>query len=99
MVGPIVGASVATRPMIGAMIGCLSRGKMVKAEANTVGIMPPPMKPCSARHRIISWIEPAWAHMKLMSVKPPAEMVKISRVENTRERKPESGIMITSATR
>ena len=85
--------------MIGAMIGCLSRGKMVKAEAKTVGIMPPPMKPCSARQTIISSIELAWAHMKLMSVKPPAEMVKITRVENTRDRKPESGIMITSATR
>ena len=95
----MVGASVATRPMIGAMIGCLSRGKMVKAEANTVGIMPPPMKPCSARQTIISSIELAWAHMKLMSVKPPAEMVKMTRVETTRDRKPDSGIMITSATR
>src|SRR5271165_7195736 len=73
-VGPMVGASVATRPMIGAMNGCLERGKMVKAEANTVGIMPPPMKPCSARQMIISSMELAWAHMKLMSVKPPAEM-------------------------
>ena len=97
--GPIVGASVATRPMIGAMNGCLSRGKMVNAEAKTVGIMPPPMKPCSARQRIISSIELAWAHMKLMSVKPPAEMVKMTRVDTTRDRKPDSGIMITSATR
>jgi hypothetical protein len=41
----------------------------------------------------------AWAHMKLMSVKPPAEMVKMTRVDTTRDRKPDSGIMITSATR
>ena len=85
--------------MIGAMSGCLSRGKMVNAEAKTVGIMPPPMKPCSARQRIISSIELAWAHMKLISVKPPAEMVKMTRVDTTRDRKPDSGIMITSATR
>ena len=82
----MVGASVATRPMIGAMIGCLSRGKMVKAEANTVGIMPPPMKPCSARQTIISSIEVAWAHMKLIAVKPAAEIVKTSRVEKARDR-------------
>ena len=37
--------------------------------------------------------------MKLISVKPAAEMVKMTRVENTRDRKPESGIMITSAIR
>ena len=81
------------------MNGCLERGKIVNAEANTVGIMPPPMKPCSARQMIISSIELAWAHMKLMSVKPPAEMVKITRVDTTRDRKPDSGIMITSAIR
>ena len=95
----MVGASVATSPMIGAMNGCFERGKMVKAEANTVGIMPPPMKPCSARQTIISLIVVAWAHMKLMSVKPPAEIVKMTRVDTTRDRKPESGIMITSAIR
>ena len=49
MVGPTVGAMVATRPMMGPMIGCFSRGKMLKAEAKTVGIMPPPIKPCKAR--------------------------------------------------
>ena len=37
--------------------------------------------------------------MKLMRVKPPAEMVKITRVDTTRDRKPDSGIMITSAMR
>ena len=53
----MVGASVATRPMIGDTIGRFARGKIVKAEAKTVGIMPPPMKPCSARQTIISLIE------------------------------------------
>ena len=37
--------------------------------------------------------------MKLISVKPPAEMAKMTRVDSTRERKPESGIMTTSAIR
>ena len=37
--------------------------------------------------------------MKLMSVKPPAETVKITRVETTRDRKPDSGIAMTSAIR
>ncbi len=44
-------------------------------------------------------MELAWAHMKLMSVKPPAEMVKMTRVDTTRDRNPDNGIMITSATR
>ena len=34
-----------TRPMMGEITGRFSGGKMVKAEAKTVGIMPPPMKP------------------------------------------------------
>ena len=41
----------------------------------------------------------ACAHMKLMSVKPPAEIVKMTRVDTTRDRKPDRGIMTTSAIR
>ncbi len=41
----MVGARVATRPIIGETMLRFEAGKMVKAEANTVGIMPPPMKP------------------------------------------------------
>ena len=74
-------------------------GKIVKAEANTVGIMPPPMNPCAARQTIISLIEVEVAQARLISVKPPAEITNIHRVESTRERKPESGIEITSAMR
>ena len=85
--------------MIGPIIGCFERGKIVKAEANTVGIMPPPMKPCNARQTIISSIVVAVEHIKLMIVKPAAEIVKMTRVENARERNPESGIMMTSAIR
>jgi hypothetical protein len=38
-------------------------------------------------------------HMKLAKVKPAAEIANSSRVPNARERKPESGIAITSAIR
>ncbi len=95
----MVGASVATRPMIGEMIGRLEGGNIVKADANTVGIMPPPMKPCRARQTIISSIDVEVAHMMLMSVKPPAEITNIQRVESIRDSVPDSGIMITSAIR
>ena len=80
-------------------MGRLEGGKIVKAEAKTVGIMPPPMKPCSARHRIISLIEVEVAHIRLIRVKPPAETTNIHRVEITRDRKPDRGIAMTSAMR
>ena len=51
MVGPMVGASVATSPIIGAIRPMRERGKIMKEVANTVGIMPPPMKPCTAARR------------------------------------------------
>ena len=74
-------------------------GKIVKAAAKTVGIMPPPMKPWSARQTIISPIDEEVAHIRLIRVKPPAEMANIQRVESTRDRVPESGIEMTSAIR
>ncbi|GJE45219.1 hypothetical protein AEGHOMDF_4413 [Methylobacterium soli] len=99
-IGPTVGgASVATRPIIGDTIERFDGGKIVKAAAKTVGIMPPPMKPCRARQRIISLIDVDVAHIRLISVKPQAAIENIQRVEITRDRKPESGIMITSAIR
>ena len=45
----MVGASVATRPIIGETMARRDGGKIVKAAAKTVGIMPPPMKPWIAR--------------------------------------------------
>src|SRR5919205_4643467 len=95
----MVGASVATRPMMGETTGRFSGGKIVRAEAKTVGIMPPPMNPCSARQRIISPMEDEKAHIRLISVKPAAEITNIQRVESTRDSVPESGIMMTSAIR
>src|SRR3982751_4031247 len=99
MVGPMVGARVATKPMIGDTIGRFSGGKIVKAEANTVGIMPPPMKPCRARQTIISLIDEDMAHIRLISVKPADAIANMYLVDRTRESVPDSGIMITSAIR
>ena len=69
------------------------------AEANTVGIMPPPMKPWMARQTIISLIDVESPHIRLAAVNPPAEMANMMRVPSTRDRKPDSGIMTTSAIR
>jgi hypothetical protein len=59
---------------------------MVKAAAKTPGIMPPPMKPWMARHRIISLIEDEVAHRMLAMVNPPAAIEKKTRVDSARLR-------------
>ena len=57
------------------------------------------MKPCNARQTIISSIDVALEQKKLITVKPAAEATKTVRVENARDRNPDSGIMMTSAMR
>ncbi len=57
------------------------------------------MKPCKARQTTISSIEVAVEHIRLIAVKPAAEIVKMTRVDSIRDRKPDSGIMMTSAIR
>src|SRR6266404_7634271 len=98
-VGPMVGASVATRPMIGPTMWSFDRGKTVKADANTVGIMPAPRNPWIARQRIICSIVEANPHRKLARVKPEAEMANSNRVPSARDMNPDNGIAITSAIR
>ena len=61
--------------------------------------MPPPMKPCSARHTIMLSIDELRPHITLASVKPAADAVNRTRVPSARDRKPDSGIAITSAIR
>ena len=61
--------------------------------------MPPPMKPWIARHTIISLIEVESPHIRLAAVKPAADAANKVRVPSARDRKPDSGIMITSAIR
>ena len=90
---------VATNPMITPTIGRLSWGKIRNEVAKTVGIIAPPMKPCSARKNTISPRELERAQAKLMRVKPAQAQENSTRVDNSRERNPENGIMITSAIR
>src|ERR1700709_114296 len=61
--------------------------------------MPPPKKPCTARHRIICSMVEAKPHRKLAMVKPAADIANSSLVPNARDRKPDKGIAITSAIR
>src|SRR6202048_2092322 len=61
--------------------------------------MPAPRKPWIARHRIICSMVEAKPHRKLAMVKPEAEIANSSRVPSARDRKPDSGIAITSAIR
>ena len=67
--------------------------------AKTVGTMPPPMKPCIARQTIILSIDDDRPHMTLEKVKPAAAIENSMRVPSALDRKPESGIAITSAIR
>src|SRR5450631_4316351 len=61
--------------------------------------MPAPRNPWIARHRIICSIDEANPHRKLATVKPAAEIANSRRVPSARDRKPDSGIAITSAIR
>src|SRR5262245_8439337 len=99
MVGPVDGETVATRQISGALTAMRDRRKIMNEVANTVGIMAPPMKPWITRQTIISLIEVDSPHIRLAAVKPAAEMEKRIRVPKARDRKPESGIITTSAMR
>ena len=61
--------------------------------------MPPPMKPCTARQTIMLSIDEEKPHITLEKVKPAAAIVNRVRVPSARDRKPDSGIAMTSATR
>src|SRR5215218_7878598 len=61
--------------------------------------MPAPRNPCSARHTIICSMVEAKPQKKLAMVKPEADIANSSRVPKARDRKPDSGIAITSAIR
>src|SRR5258706_14305920 len=81
----MVGASVATSPIRGVIRPMRERGKIMNDVANTVGIMAPPMKPCTNRQTIISLIDVDNPHIRLATVKPAAETEKRIRVPNARE--------------
>ena len=61
--------------------------------------MPAPRKPCSARQTIICSMVEVKPHIRLAPVKPAAEMANSNRVPKARDRKPDSGMAMTSAIR
>ena len=86
MVGPSVGAIVATSPASVLTSARFSAGNKPKATENTVGIIAPPRNPCAARNRIIEPRLSLCAHARLIRVKPSADSVNNSRVPIMRER-------------
>ena len=98
-VGPSVGASEASAPMVAAAITRCLPSKNTNALVNTIGIIEPPMKPCSARNAIMLWMSHATPHSRLAAVKPAADAANSQRVENTWLSQPESGITTISAIR
>ena len=52
-VGPSVGASDESAPTVAAATTIFGPLKNAKAEVNTIGIIEPPRKPCSARNTIM----------------------------------------------
>ena len=71
----------------------------MNAVVNTVGIIEPPRKPCSARKAIMLSMFHAQPHSRLVSVKPAAEAANSQRVDITRDSQPDSGITMISAIR
>src|SRR4051812_38442149 len=99
MVGPSVGASDDSAPMVAAATTTLGPLKKAKAAVNTVGIIEPPRKPCSARNTIMLLMPQAQPHIRLVTVKPAAETLNSQRVDITRDSEPDSGMTMISAIR
>ena len=95
----MVGASVAVRPITTLIRTRRGPWNRMKEVAKTVGIIAPPMKPCMARKTIIIGRFVAVAQSSENSVKPAADAVNSTRVESSRDRNPESGIITISAIR
>ena len=71
----------------------------MNAVVNTVGIIEPPRKPCSARNAIMLWMSQAQPHNRLVMVNPTAEAQNSQRVDMTRDSQPDRGITTISAIR
>src|SRR3954447_20727475 len=99
MVGPSVGASEESAPMVAAAATMRLPGKKAKAAVKTVGIIEPPRNPWRARKTIMLWMSQAQPHKRLVAVKPSAEAQNSQRVDMTRDSQPESGITTISAMR
>ncbi len=73
--------------------------KKAKAVVNTIGIIEPPRKPCSARNTIMLLMSHATPHSRLVTVKPAAEAANSQRVDITRDSQPDKGMTMISAIR
>ena len=98
-VGPSVGASDDSAPIVAAATTILGPEKNAKAVVNTIGIIEPPRKPCMARNTIMLWMFQAAPHSRLLRVNPAAERQNSQRVDTTRDIQPDSGITMISAIR
>ena len=67
--------------------------------AKTVGTMAPPTKPCRTRKAVIELMSQAMPHRALAAVNKPAERANSQRVDRAWARKPENGIITSSAIR
>ncbi len=85
--------------MVAAAATIFGPGKKAKAAVNTVGIIEPPRKPCSARKAIMLSMFQAQPHSRLAAVKPTAEAANSQRVDITRDSQPDSGMTMISAIR
>ena len=95
----MVGAIVAVRPISTDICVRFSSENNRNVVANTVGIIAPPMKPWAARNITISLRLEAPAQANENSVKPSALATNSTRVDNSRDNQPDSGIMTISAIR
>jgi hypothetical protein len=98
-VGPSVGASVLTMPRTAGIIARCGPENIAKPAENTVGTMAPPTNPCSARNAIMDSMFHASPHSALDNVNKPADNANSQRVDKACARKPENGIMTSSAIR
>ncbi len=98
-VGPSVGASTETMPRIAGIIARCLPENSAKPVANTVGIIAPPTKPCTARKKIIDSMLQARPHSALASVNSPADSANSQRVESACARNAANGIITSSAIR
>ena len=92
-------AAVAKSPTIMLTRSRDSGRKCVNITENTHGMMPPPNSPWTARNATAELMSQASAQRTDPTVKPPAHIVNIQRIESTRRSHPEIASITTSAIR
>ena len=99
MLGPRVGASIASRPATNVARVRAGQSNIRKIAEKTSGISAPPQNPCTTRAGISDQkpVDPAQA--RLAAVKPQTQATKAPRVDSRRVSQPVSGIATISAIR